>query len=257
MAYTVKNLSELSGVTVRTLHFYEEIGLLKPAYYGSNGYRYYEEKELLQLQQILFFKELGFSLKQIRKVLGRSDFDKLAALYSHRQALSRDWERIGRLIETIDKTIKHLKGQQKMKEEDMYDGFITKEKQAEYVAYLKNRLGEDHYSFAECEKKSKNWSKEDWEKSLKENDITFKELTKLMEKQVSHNSPEVQAIVLNLYQWIKKFCWTPNKETFTGLGQMYTEFEWKKFFAKYDPQHPRLAMFLAAAMKEFAERELS
>ena len=68
MAYTVKKLSELSGVTVRTLHFYEEAALLKPAYYGSNGYRYYEEKQLLQLQQILFFKELGFSLKQIQKI---------------------------------------------------------------------------------------------------------------------------------------------------------------------------------------------
>lgn len=72
MTHTVKKLSELSGVTVRTLHFYEEIGILKPAYYGSNGYRYYEESQLLQLQQILFFKELGFTLKQIQKVMGKS-----------------------------------------------------------------------------------------------------------------------------------------------------------------------------------------
>ncbi|MBM3192272.1 MAG: MerR family transcriptional regulator [Chlamydiae bacterium] len=91
MRYTVKQLSEISGVTVRTLHFYEEIGILKPAYYGSNGYRYYEEQQLLQLQQILFFKELGFSLKQIWQVVGRSDFDQLAALHSHRNALSREW----------------------------------------------------------------------------------------------------------------------------------------------------------------------
>ena len=105
MAYTVKKLSEISGVTVRTLHFYEEAGLLKPAYYGSNGYRYYEEKELLQLQQILFFKELGLTLKQIRKVLGKSDFDQIAALHSHRKALSCEWEKISRLLKTVDKTI--------------------------------------------------------------------------------------------------------------------------------------------------------
>ncbi len=74
MAYTVKNLSELSGVTVRTLHFYEEAELLIPAYYGSNGYRYYEEKQLLQLQQILFFKELGFSLKADPKSAGTKRF---------------------------------------------------------------------------------------------------------------------------------------------------------------------------------------
>src|SRR5271167_4143753 len=121
MAYTVKKLSEISGVTIRTLHFYEEAGLLRPAYYGSNGYRYYEEKQLLQLQQILFFKELGFSLKQIQKVVGRSDFDQLAALYSHRQSLRREWEKIGVLVKTVDNTIKHLEGKKKMKDKEMFD----------------------------------------------------------------------------------------------------------------------------------------
>ncbi len=136
MAYTVKKLSELSGVTVRTLHFYEEIGLLKPAYYGSNGYRYYEEKELLQLQQILFYKELGFSLKQIQKVVGKSDFDQLAALYSHKSALTKEWEKIGVLLKTIDKTIKHLKGKKKMKDKEMFDGFnITLVKAKEGQSY--------------------------------------------------------------------------------------------------------------------------
>jgi DNA-binding transcriptional MerR regulator len=80
MAYTVKELAKISGVTVRTLHWYDEVGLLKPAYHGSNGYRYYEEEELLVLQQLLFFRELGFTLKQIQRVLGRSDFDKMVAL---------------------------------------------------------------------------------------------------------------------------------------------------------------------------------
>lgn len=123
MAYTVKQLSELSGVTIRTLHFYEEAELLKPAYYGSNGYRYYEEKELLQLQQILFFKELGFTLKQIRKVIGRSNFDQLAALHSHKRALTREWEKIGHLLKTIDKTIKHMQGKKKMKDREFFNGF--------------------------------------------------------------------------------------------------------------------------------------
>ncbi len=255
MAYTVKKISELSGVTIRALHFYEEVGLLRPAYHGSNGYRYYEEKELLQLQQILFFKELGFSLKQIRKVLGKSDFDQLAALHSHRQALSKEWERTGRLIETIDKTIQHLQGKKKMKQEEMYEGFTTKEKQAEYVEYLKNRFGEDHPSFAECEKNSKGWTKEDSEKARKEGDANFKELAKLKEKQFSPSSPEVQTIVLKIYNWVKQF-WTPDKESFPALGQMYTELEWKKFFGKYDPHHPQLAMFVAEGMKFFAETKL-
>jgi DNA-binding transcriptional MerR regulator len=93
MAYTVKKLAEISGVSIRTLHFYDEVGLLKPAYHGANGYRFYEEEQLLLLQQILFFRELGFELKQIQKVLGRKDFDKIGALCSHRQVLQKNLKR--------------------------------------------------------------------------------------------------------------------------------------------------------------------
>src|SRR6185295_7811910 len=110
MAYTVKKLAGMSGVSVRTLHFYDEVGLLKPAYHGANGYRFYEEAQLLMLQQILFYRELGFELKQIKKVLSRRDFDKVAALESHRKVLRRNLAHTRNLIVTIDKTIEHLKG---------------------------------------------------------------------------------------------------------------------------------------------------
>src|SRR5438477_11765700 len=83
MAYTVKQVATISGVSVRTLHFYDEAGLLKPAYHGPNGYRFYEEPQLLILQQILFYREMGFELKQIKEVLGRTDFDIIEALKSH------------------------------------------------------------------------------------------------------------------------------------------------------------------------------
>ena len=101
MAYTVKELATVSGVTVRTLHFYDEVGLLKPAYCAGNGYRYYEEKELLTLQQILFFRELGFELKQAKRILNRSDFDKHAALASHRLVLMKSLARTRELIKTV------------------------------------------------------------------------------------------------------------------------------------------------------------
>src|SRR5688572_27847019 len=110
MAYTVKKVAEMSGVSVRTLHFYDETGLLKPAHHGANGYRFYEEPQLLILQQILFYRELGFELKRIKKILGRRDFEKVAALQSHRKVLQQNLSRTRGLIETIDKTIKHLKG---------------------------------------------------------------------------------------------------------------------------------------------------
>src|SRR5215470_2381237 len=115
MAYTVKKVAAMSGVSVRTLHFYDEKGLLKPAYYGANGYRFYEEAQLLTLQQILFYRELGFELKQISRILGRADFERLKALESHRKILLKKLDRSRQLIETIDKTIAHLKGKKNMK----------------------------------------------------------------------------------------------------------------------------------------------
>lgn len=124
----------MSGVSVRTLHFYDETGLLKPSYQGANRYRYYEEPQLLTLQQILFYRELGFELKEIQRILGRPDFEKLAALKSHRRVLEKDLKRAHRLIETIDKTIEHLKGSKKMKDEDMFVGFT--------VGTGKDRFGE-------------------------------------------------------------------------------------------------------------------
>jgi len=123
MAYTVKQVAALSGVSVRTLHFYDETGLLKPAYVGTNGYRFYEEPQLLTLQQILFYRELGLELKQIRQVLGRAEFERVAALQSHRQVLEEKLARTRSLLGTIDKTIAHLKGRKKMTTGEMFVGF--------------------------------------------------------------------------------------------------------------------------------------
>jgi DNA-binding transcriptional MerR regulator len=254
MAYTVKKLAEMSGVSVRTLHFYDEIGLLKPAYHGLNGYRFYEEDQLLMLQQILFFRELGFELKQIQKILGKKDFDKIVALSSHKQVLEKNVKRTKGLIKTIDKTIDHLKGIKKMKDQEMYSGFSAKE-QAEYQTYLKHRFGENHPSFAECENNLKQWTGKDWESSNKEADGLFKELVKRLEEGCKVDSTDVQGIIRKHYAWIKKF-WTPDRASYTGLGQVYMGFEWKKFFGKYDSEHPRLAKYLAEAMKVFADKEL-
>jgi DNA-binding transcriptional MerR regulator len=134
MAYTVKQVAKMSGVSVRTLHFYDETGLLKPARHNANGYRFYEEPQLLILQQILFYRELGLELKQIKEILGRADFEKIVALRSHRKVLEKSLARTRTLLETIDKTIQHLKGTRKMKSEEMFLGFS--------VAAGKDRFGE-------------------------------------------------------------------------------------------------------------------
>lgn len=255
MAYTVQKLANLSGVSVRTLHYYDEIGLLKPAYIEVNGYRYYEEKQLILLQQILFFRELGIELKKIHKILGKGDFDKIAALRSHKKILEANIERTKELIQTIDKTIGHLTGEKKIKEKEFYHGFITKEKQKEYETYLRNLLGKDHPSLTEYEKNSKNFSQENATEAAQECDVIFKKLAEQRDSHLPPSAAEVQSTILQLYNWIKQF-WTPDKISFIGLGQMYTELEWKIFFEKYDSHHPQLALYVAEAMNIFADQKL-
>src|SRR4051812_6757070 len=123
MAYTVKQLAVMSGVSVRTLRFYDSMALLKPAYTKPNGYRIYEEPQLLMLQQILFYRELGFELKRIKPILGQAKFQKTAALRSHRKVLEQRVARTRTLIDTIDKTVGHLKGAVKMTTEELFTGF--------------------------------------------------------------------------------------------------------------------------------------
>jgi DNA-binding transcriptional MerR regulator len=123
MSYTVKKLAKLSGISIRTLRYYDAIGLLKPAYYGDNHYRYYEEEQILMLQQILFFRELGFSLNDIQRTISSDDFNKIDALISHRQALALRLDQTKKWIETIDQTIAHLRGKKTMGEKELFAGF--------------------------------------------------------------------------------------------------------------------------------------
>lgn len=256
MAYTVTKLAKISGVSVRTLHWYDKVGLLKPAYHGANGYRYYEEKQLLLLQQILFFRELGFELKQIEKILKRSDFDRIKALSSHRLVLQKNMERTKKLMKTIDRTIEHLKGTKKMKDHEIYLGF-SNEKQDEYQKYLINRFGDKiEESIKESNEKIKKMNKEDFEKSKQDWIYILDDLAKFWKKGALVSAPEVQKIICRHYEWLKKY-WTPDRATYAGMGEGYTGFEWKDVFKSYDPEHPKLAQFFAEAIKIFAEKELS
>jgi len=257
MAYTVKKLSELSGVTIRTLHFYEEIGLLKPAYHGSNGYRYYEEKELLQLQQILFFKELGFSLKQIQKVLRRDDFDQLSALYSHRKSLNQEWEKIGLLLKTIDKTIKHLKGKKKMKDKEIFDGFnITLVKKAkEGTSYFAaeeivgKSIKNPTKNVQDVEKKGKAF----YEKTIETAHAIFRELVHCIEKGLDPASAEVQRIIKKHHAATEQLQ-NATQKVYIAMAQLYQEHP--EFRKQLDPFHPQLAEFMAQAMRVFADQNL-
>ncbi len=149
---TVKQIAAISGVTVRTLHHYDEIGLLKPAYIGDNRYRYYGEKELLRLQQILFYREFGLPLGEIAALLDKPDFDHVRALSEHRVKLAGKAERYRELIRTIDRTIARLNGDQVMNADDLYKGF-SPERQADYETWLVEHYGEPVKEHIEASKK--------------------------------------------------------------------------------------------------------
>lgn len=252
MAYTVSKLAKISGVSIRTLRWYDEVGLLKPAYHGSNGYRFYEEEQLLMLQQILFFRELGFELKQIGKILKRGDFDKIVALSSHRQVLQKNLARTRKLIKTIDETITHLKGTKKMKEQELFYGFAS-ERQAAYEKELINRFGDKvKSSIAESHQKVKNWSKDDWDKSRKVFNEICQELAKKIEKHAKPSSKEVQSIIQRHYLWLKSY-WAPTKDSYSGHGQLILESDLRK---AYEAFHPKLPEFIAEGIQIFSEREL-
>jgi len=253
MAYTVTKLAQISRVSVRTLHWYDEVGLLKPAYHGSNGYRYYEEKQLLILQQILFFRELGFELKQIQKVLGRSDFDKMAALSSHRKVLEKNLEQTKELIKTIDKTIEHLKGTKKMKEREMFSGF-SKEQQAEYEKQIIERFGEQgRAAIKESKQNAKKWSKQDEENFKKDWEEICKELTHLLEQNSKAGTKDVQKVIGKHHLWLSR-CWTPTKESYAGHGQLIRDSDLRKAYEVY---HAKLPEFIAEAIELFADKELN
>ncbi len=253
MVYTVTKLAKLSGVSVRTLHWYDEVGLLKPAYYGSNGYRYYKEEQLLILQQILFFRELGFELKQIGEVLGRNDFDKMVALSSHRQVLEKNMQKTRGLIETIDKTIKHLKGIKKMEEKEMFSGF-SKEKQMEYEQEVINRFGDKGEAHIEESKQNmKKWSKTDEANFKQEFSDICKELAHLLEQNSKADDQAVQSVIHRHFLWLSK-CWTPTRESYAGHGQFIADSELRKAYEVY---HPQLPEFITEAIVIFANQELS
>lgn len=250
---TVKKLSELSGVSVRTLHFYDEIGLLKPERVGENGYRYYGRAQLLRLQQILFYRELGFELKEILKILNAPDFDVRKALRSHRRRLAKDLDRTKKLIQTIDETLK--KGP-KMKDQDLFQGFDAK-KQKAYEAQLIKRYGDSaRAKIDESKKKMKNWDSEKWSEVREEWNSICEDLAGLQKKGLQAESAEVQAVVLRHFKWLHQF-WTPTPESYAGLGQGYTGAEWTQAFQAYDDQHPRLATFFADAISVFSKTKVS
>lgn len=251
--HTVKQLARLSGVSVRTLHHYDEIGLLKPARLGDNRYRYYEEPEVLRLQEILFHRELGFSLQEIAALLDRPDFDRLDSLRAHRVRLEQEAQRYAELVRTIDRTIADLNGKRIMKHTELFKGFSA-EKQAGYEQWLVERYGGEtreridasrrHYAaLTEAEKT----------RMLEQLGEIEADLAEACRQQVPSDSTALDGVLTRHREWVgimgKGLC---PPDMYVGLADLYLAHP--DFHARYEAIAPGFAEYLAAAMKAHAER---
>ena len=245
MAYTVKQLSDLAGVSIRTLHYYDEIGLLKPASYGENGYRYYSEADLLRLQQLLFFKELGLSLEEIEEIVDRPDFDVLHTLETHRLALQLKVKRLDRLIQTVDNTIMHLKGNLEMSKKQYFEGF-NEEKQRQYSKEARQLYGEK--AVQQSEDLWNNYTPEKKAAIQAEQQQIYLDLVVVMDK--GYDSPEVQRVLVRWHQHLRYF-YEPTVERLEGLGHLYNQSP--DFIANFQKFHPDLPAFLEKAITFYCQ----
>jgi DNA-binding transcriptional MerR regulator len=238
--FTVKQLSKLAGVTPRTLHHYDNIGLLKPSRIGANGYRYYGEEALLKLQQILFYRELDFPLDDIKKIIGRRDFDVLGALYSHRDSLQKQSSRLNRLLATVDNTIQHIKGEKLMSNNQLFEAF-SDEQQAEYENEVMQKY--DPATVKASVKKWRSYTDAEKQRIGSEGNAIYMDFVNVISK--GAESPVAQACVERWRQHIEYF-WIPKDEQLLGLAKGYNDDS--RFKANFDKIHPRLAEFILEAV---------
>lgn len=252
--YTVSQLAKLAGVSVRTLHVYDKLKLLKPAIRTDTGYRLYNDKDLLRLQQILFYKELDFTLKDIRAILDEPGFDVIKSLEGHKKALSLKKRQLNIMMDTIDRTINNLKNNMMLKPEDLYDG-IPREDALAYRAEAIERYGNEVVEHSE--KHLLKLNKEELKTLVnKQKDLA----ARLFEvKHLDAADQTVQTLIHLHYLNTRKLWGTQNasntqKETYKGLGQLYvTDERFVLIKGEYDGN---FAKFISTAMSYYADKML-
>ena len=208
---TVNEVSKLTGVSIRTLQYYDKIGLLHPAKYTEAGYRLYDDAALETLQQILLFRELEFPLKDIKEIISSPDFDRSRALEQQIELLTLKKEHIENLID-LAKGIKLL-GVRKMN----FDAFDTS-KIDEYAAQAKASWGKTS-AYKEFEKKTKGRTKEEDQRVYQGMIDIFGEFGQI--RNTDPGSGEAQALVKKLQDYITEHMYTCTKEILSSLGKMY------------------------------------
>lgn len=252
MAWSIAQVARMSKVTSRTLRHYDEIGLLPPAWVGGNGYRYYEQEQLLRLQQILVMRELGVSLDAIKEIVHQGR-DRIEVLTMHRRWLLAERDRFERLAQTVSLTIDELEGGENVSKKSMghwFEGFDSA-KQEELQEEARQRWGAEQVDAANAHVKDK--SKEWWQSQGQQWAAQVEALVALIDAGHEPGDAEVLDMLDGHYRWLSGY-WTPNRESYTGLGDLYADDP--RFRANFDKTDPRLAEFLRKAMAAYAQARL-
>lgn len=215
MKKSISEMAKLSGVSVRTLHYYDEIGLLAPSEVVSEtGYRYYDENSLEKLQQILFYRELDFPLKEIVQIMNASDYNKEEALIKQRELLKLKRKRLDKLIGLLNA---NLKGETTMSFHE-FDTTEIDEAKAKYAEEVKERWGNTD-AYEQSQKKTCEYTKEDWKRLNDGMDELLKQFSECLNENSA--SEKVQELVKSWQQYITETYYDCTKEVLAGLGQMY------------------------------------
>ncbi len=250
---TVKQLAAISGVTVRTLHHYDEIGLLKPAYIGENGYRYYGRNELMRLQRILFHRELGAPLGEIGELMDLEGEDQVAVLMRQRERLVAERERFTTLIGTIDLTLASIKGEAGMSNADLYKGFSA-QTQAGYEEWLVERYGDTMKASIERSKKAlATLSEAEREAMLAGLQPIEEALAEGLRRGIDPCADVIDGLTARHRAWVTQMWGRPcPPDAYAGLADLYLAHP--DFVKRYETIEAGFAAYLTTAMKAHAAR---
>lgn len=253
MEYTVQKLGSLAGVSTRTLRYYDGIGLLKPARINSSGYRIYGEKEVDALQQILFYRELGVSLDEIKEIVSSPDFERMAALKGHREKLLEKQRQLDVLIKNVNATILSAEGRMTMSDQEKFEGFKKKlvdDNEQKYGKEIREKYGDT--AIDESNRKLMNMSEADYAELKALEQKVLDVLAEAVEK--GDPSSELAQQAADLHKKWLCFHWKEyNKDAHAGLAQMYVDDE--RFTAYYDKDKKGTAAFLRDAIMIYTGKQ--
>lgn len=252
--YSVGQLARLSGVSVRTLHHYDHIGLLRPAHLADNGYRIYGRREALRLQEILFYRDVGMSLSEIAAVLD-GPVDAVDRLMRHRARLSQEASRTVKIIETLDATIAHLKGEQEMTTEDLYRPF-SDARQAEYRDWLVSTYGDDMAERIKSSREAVQHLPDGMEGAMARLKHIEARLVEAHETAIDPASDRNHDVLEDHRDLMAQF-WGRDcpPEGYDGLAKLYRSHA--DFVARYERLSPKFSEWLPLAMEAHAARLVS